>query len=112
MATSASALEWNGSIKTRNGYDRAPESGRFSGYTGQSSNGPSTRLNILGRVALFEIRDLRRVSTDVEVDPVCRMQIPRGTAPARLPFEGRSYAFCSMECAKLFADAPSEYVGS
>jgi adenylate cyclase len=43
------------------------------------------------------------------VDPVCRMQVDEETAPAKLPWQGRTLYFCSFECARLFAEHPDDY---
>ncbi len=68
--------------------------------------------NITDPVAIFEVvAGRQRVDTNV-VDPVCRMQVREDTAPARLPFAGNTYYFCSFECAKTFAESPDRYVGS
>lgn len=68
--------------------------------------------NITHPVAIFEVvAGRQRVDTNV-VDPVCRMQVRYDTAPARLPYGGNTYYFCSFDCAKTFADRPDRYVGS
>ncbi len=68
--------------------------------------------NITHPVAIFEVvAGRQRVDTNV-VDPVCRMQVREDTAPARLPFAGNTYYFCSFDCAKAFAESPDRYVGS
>jgi class 3 adenylate cyclase len=46
------------------------------------------------------------------LDPVCRMQVRPETAPARLPFAGHTFFFCSFECARTFAAAPERYVSA
>jgi len=43
------------------------------------------------------------------VDPVCRMHLEPDTAPARLPFGDTTYYFCSLACARTFAQAPENY---
>lgn len=65
--------------------------------------------NIVNPVAIFEIvtGDERREAP--VIDPVCRMQVNRESAPARLPFKNRSFYFCSFECAKIFAETPERY---
>jgi class 3 adenylate cyclase/YHS domain-containing protein len=44
------------------------------------------------------------------LDPVCRMRLEPDAAPARLPFRGTTYVFCSLECAHAFAASPENYV--
>ncbi len=45
-------------------------------------------------------------------DPVCRMRLDPGTAPARLPFAATTHYFCSLDCARAFAASPESYVTS
>ncbi|NIQ39597.1 MAG: YHS domain-containing protein [Proteobacteria bacterium] len=39
------------------------------------------------------------------------MQVAPDKAPARLPFENKTYYFCSFDCAKAFAENPDRYGG-
>jgi adenylate cyclase len=48
-------------------------------------------------------------SSDVPVDPVCRMPVPAGTGAGRLVHEGTEHSFCSLDCAGRFAAAPGAY---
>jgi adenylate cyclase len=66
--------------------------------------------NIVDPLAIFEIVVARQSSERSVIDPVCRMQVRPETAPARLPFGGRTYHFCSFECARVFAEHPDNYV--
>ena len=43
------------------------------------------------------------------IDPVCRMAIDPGKGAGTLAYRGVEYHFCSLECARAFADAPEEY---
>ena len=65
--------------------------------------------NVAQPVTLFAIEDPRHPSTQSEIDPVCRMRIDPQRAPARLPFGGRTYVFCSFACAQTFARSPETY---
>lgn len=67
--------------------------------------------NVTQPVPLFEIvtANLQERPT---LDPVCRMRVEPESAPARLPYAGTTYYFCSLECAKAFADAPDDYAVS
>jgi class 3 adenylate cyclase/YHS domain-containing protein len=65
--------------------------------------------NIVAPVSVFEILTEHADSESPVIDPVCRMQVRPETAPARLPFGGQSYSFCSFECAKMFAECPDSY---
>lgn len=62
--------------------------------------------NIRVPVQLFE---LVATATDApRVDPVCRMQVGPGSAVAM--WAGRTYDFCSEECAAAFRARPGDYV--
>jgi class 3 adenylate cyclase/YHS domain-containing protein len=70
-------------------------------------------------------RELRNVAEPVElieascefttaleslpVDPVCRMAVDPEHAAGSLVHEGVVYRFCSLECARRFAEAPDRY---
>jgi YHS domain-containing protein len=43
------------------------------------------------------------------MDPVCRMRLDPGTAPARLPVGDITHYFCSLGCARAFAASPESY---
>ena len=66
--------------------------------------------NIVDPVSVFEVVVGGQSSEAKVIDPVCRMQLQPDTAPARLPLGGRTYHFCSFECARAFADRPDHYV--
>jgi class 3 adenylate cyclase len=68
--------------------------------------------NILDPVALFEVFSAAGAGEGATVDPVCRMQVSPANAPARLPFDGRTYFFCSFDCARAFAERPQSYASS
>jgi class 3 adenylate cyclase len=74
--------------------------------------GPARFKNITDPVEIFEvIAGRQRVESNL-IDPVCRMQVRHDTAPARLPFGGKTYYFCSFECARKFVNKPEIYVGA
>ena len=66
--------------------------------------------NITDPVAIFEVITGSQRGGATVVDPVCRMQVQKDTAPARLPFRDETYYFCSFDCAKAFAEYPDRYV--
>jgi class 3 adenylate cyclase len=68
--------------------------------------------NITDPVALFEVVVGGHKGKVKIIDPVCHMQVVAETAPAQLPFGGKTYYFCSFECAKAFANRPDHYMGS
>jgi adenylate cyclase len=74
--------------------------------------GPTRFKNITDPVEIFEVIARRQKVESNLIDPVCRMQVRHDSAPARLPFGGKTYYFCSFDCAKKFVNDPGIYVGS
>jgi class 3 adenylate cyclase/YHS domain-containing protein len=74
--------------------------------------GPTRFKNITDPVEIFEVIARRQKVESNLIDPVCRMQVRHDTAPARLPFGGKTYYFCSFDCAKKFVNKPEIYVGA
>jgi adenylate cyclase len=68
--------------------------------------------NIRDEVSIVEVTSGCQENEAKVLDPVCHMRVERHTAPARLPFEGRTYYFCSLDCAKAFAERPDAYLGT
>lgn len=66
--------------------------------------------NIVGAVALFELVEVGVSPQSTVIDPVCRMKLEGEFAPARLPHDGITYYFCSLVCARAFAEQPDAYV--
>jgi class 3 adenylate cyclase len=65
--------------------------------------------NVQDPVALFEVLTEPERDRDIAIDPVCRMQVQRDVAPARLPYGDQTYYFCSFECARAFPEHPQDY---
>lgn len=65
--------------------------------------------NVGEPVEVYSVVDLGTAPTTQVVDPVCRMFIDADAAPARLPWAGHVWHFCSFECAKSFSQAPERY---
>ncbi len=65
--------------------------------------------NIRDPVDVYEVLVGRDVRNN-PLDPVCQMQVKPDDAPAKLPFDGKTYFFCSFECAKAFAKSPDRYL--
>lgn len=65
--------------------------------------------NIANPIEVFEVVTEEERIEGTFIDPVCRMQVRKRTAPAKLPFEGITYYFCSFECTKAFAENPERY---
>jgi YHS domain-containing protein len=40
------------------------------------------------------------------------MQVRPDTAPGRLPFAGRTFYFCSFDCARAFSERPDHYAAT
>jgi class 3 adenylate cyclase len=64
--------------------------------------------NVSEPVEVFEI--VSEGHTSAVVDPVCHMHVEAATAPARLPFDGTTYYFCSFQCAEAFTKHPLAYL--
>jgi adenylate cyclase len=43
------------------------------------------------------------------MDPVCHMGVDPDRAAGRLTYEGRDYCFCSLRCARRFAEDPGRF---
>jgi adenylate cyclase len=69
--------------------------------------------NVAEPVELFEASCERsRSGEGLPIDPVCRMAVDPENAAGTLLHEGAEYHFCSLECARQFAEAPDRYAGS
>lgn len=71
--------------------------------------GPTWLKNVGKPVELYWIADHTSPPTTQVVDPVCRMFIDADRAPAKLPWAGHSWHFCSYECAAKFMANPGNY---
>lgn len=88
--------------------DRIAGAARLPGITYRAL-GPARFRNVTDPIEIFEIVDASETADPRNIDPVCRMQVSPDTAPARLPFGGVTYHFCSFECARRFAERPEDY---
>ncbi|HEX7948975.1 MAG TPA: YHS domain-containing protein [Candidatus Limnocylindrales bacterium] len=43
-------------------------------------------------------------------DPVCGMTIRPSEAVASIEYEGKTYYFCSQDCADSFRESPEDYL--
>lgn len=43
-------------------------------------------------------------------DPVCNMKIRKSDAVATVEHDGKTYYFCSQDCADSFRDSPGDYL--
>lgn len=66
--------------------------------------------NVAYPVEVFELvrADDRRAAA--VIDPVCRMQVAVERAAESTVYGGKTYRFCSAECARAFASAPELYI--
>jgi len=44
------------------------------------------------------------------VDPVCGMKISTSDAVASMEYKGKTYYFCSQDCADSFKESPEDYL--
>jgi adenylate cyclase len=47
--------------------------------------------------------------TGLRIDPVCRMAVDPARNAGTLTYEGTEYHFCSLDCARAFAEDPEAY---
>ena len=73
--------------------------------------GVQTLRNVRTPVEVFAL-NLTHARAAAEIDPVCRMRVDPAHAPGRLRVERRSYWFCSLDCAGLFAREPETSLDS
>jgi class 3 adenylate cyclase/YHS domain-containing protein len=73
------------------------------------SCGSAQFKNVAQSVEVFEVTDISHGNELWVVDPVCRMRLEPELAPARLPFQGSEYHFCSLACAQAFLQTPEVY---
>jgi len=77
---------------------------------GLQPRGRRTLRNAGEPVALFEAScELARSRDALPIDPVCRMAVDPEHTAGTLVNDGREYHFCSLECARKFADSPKRY---
>jgi class 3 adenylate cyclase/YHS domain-containing protein len=68
--------------------------------------------NVAEPVELLEATcDFTRDLHGLPIDPVCRMAVDPGHAAGTLVHAGVKHCFCSLDCARRFAEAPEAYAG-
>jgi class 3 adenylate cyclase/YHS domain-containing protein len=65
--------------------------------------------NVSEPVEIYAVAERGAAPTTQVIDPVCRMFIDADAVPARLPWMGREWHFCSFECAQSFMQDPKRY---
>lgn len=68
-----------------------------------------TLKGIAEPVDLIDVRPTARAGHELVRDPVCGMQLDTSDVVTVTRHEGTAYAFCSQDCAQIFADAPERY---
>ena len=68
--------------------------------------------NVPDPVDVFEVVAEAFGEREAWIDPVCQMRVEPGTAAGRLTWAGRAWYFCSLECARAFAERPDRYVAT
>lgn len=66
--------------------------------------------NIKNAVEVFEVTASGKPPVTSLIDPVCRMQLTPGTTHAHLVYKGKTFHFCSADCAKNFLEDPEHYI--
>jgi adenylate cyclase len=65
--------------------------------------------NVAEPVEVYAVADHTSEATSQVLDPVCRMFVDADRAPAKLPWGGRGWHFCSFECATKFGQDPERF---
>ena len=73
-----------------------------------TSRGEQRLRGVHSPVEVF-VREL--VDTNADIDPVCGMPVPSGTGAGALVHDAATYRFCSLPCARRFAEDPSAFSG-
>lgn len=71
--------------------------------------GPRHFKNVAAPVDVFTVVAGRANGSGTVVDPVCRMRLKPDAAVARFRLGTTTYAFCSLECRRVFAVNPEWY---
>lgn len=65
--------------------------------------------NVSEAVSLYRAARSDERREDAVVDPVCRMTIADGHGAGTLSFEGKTFHFCSLACARQFTGDPERF---
>ena len=77
-----------------------------------TSRGRHTFRNVAEPVELYALTlAVQHGSSELPVDPVCRMAVDPGRSTAVRVHRGVEYHFCSQECAVVFDRHPARYTG-
>jgi adenylate cyclase len=70
-----------------------------------------TLRNVAQRVELYELGLVAPIEA-TSLDPVCRMQVRHSNAAGHLRHDARAWWFCSLVCARAFAEDPDLYTNA
>jgi adenylate cyclase len=74
--------------------------------------GRQSLRNVSEPVMLFAAHSAgERSAQGLAIDPVCRMAVDPKHAAGSLRHDGVDYHFCSLDCVRVFTEAPERYVG-
>lgn len=79
------------------------------GHLSTTALGATWLKNVGEPVQIYSVIEHGTAPTTQVMDPVCRMFVDADAAPARLPWAGQVWHFCSFECAKAFCEAPKRH---
>ncbi|MFY9314566.1 MAG: hypothetical protein WAO95_03285 [Burkholderiales bacterium] len=68
--------------------------------------------NVARPVPVFELTRASAAPRAFVIDPVCRMQVELARAVATIAHARATFHFCSLKCAREFANAPDLYIGN
>jgi class 3 adenylate cyclase/YHS domain-containing protein len=66
--------------------------------------------NVSEPIDVYSISEYGSAPATQVLDPVCRMYVDADAAPARLPWDGRAWHFCSFNCAQAFTEDPNRFL--
>jgi adenylate cyclase len=96
----------------------AATAGRIAGDLGEhrlyfGARGRRALRNVAEPVELLEATcDHSRDLEGMPIDPVCRMAVDPGHAAGTLVHGGVKYCFCSLDCARRFAESPEQFASA
>jgi adenylate cyclase len=67
--------------------------------------------NVHNPMRLYRALRRDRAPDQRPIDPVCRMAVDPDHVAGMLTYEGTTYHFCSLQCARAFSEAPASYAG-
>lgn len=76
------------------------------------SEGERRYRNVAEPVKVYRALRAGAMEEGLPIDPVCRMAVDPHREGGRLSHAGTVYHFCSLGCARAFANAPESYAGS